>query len=325
MSGIKSFKIFKIIKDFSSSENPMTCNDIIAKWNCKFEESAPTRATIGTTIEDINYMMERYYDCPCFIKRSDSKYKKGWYIKESISPSILRLITDAVCSFPFISQYESERIVEVLNNLNGEDMKNKNSYLKCYGGIKFKKSENKNVLFNIKKIDEAIKYDMKISFDYMKYNADKQRVLHRKYIVSPLFMAYSNRRYYLTAIKDGEKRTFRLDKIDNLKYLDIKRESLKPKFTISDFFESVVNGFSGERERISFYCDEDKIDIVIDEFGKDINIYKRRDGRLEVSVDVNANGFKLWALSHVDYIEVFYPNALREDIIRLLKMNRYGV
>ena len=65
-------------------------------------------------------------------------------------------------------------------------------------------------------------------------------------------------------------------------------------------------------------------DKVVEEFGKDVMITKNEDGSFNASFLTATEGLVYWALQYLDSVEVVSPASVRNEVIKLVKANKYN-
>ena len=164
-------------------------------------------------------------------------------------------------------------------------------------------------------------------FDYCDYGVDKQ--LHKrreeKYTVNPYGMVYSNEHYYLICIKENKPNLsmYRIDRIQNIELTENSLDEQVPDFDPRAAVKNTVYAYTGETETIEMLVDSRKLSDVIDKFGTNITIDSHEDVRLKITLKASPMGMKYWALQYLEFVEVVAPTALRNEIINLIKNNKY--
>jgi predicted DNA-binding transcriptional regulator YafY len=82
---------------------------------------------------------------------------------------------------------------------------------------------------------------------------------------------------------------------------------------------------SGESRVVIFRAKKNIISDIIDWFGKDVNFSNETEDEVTVSVTVNVNAMKYWAMQYANYIRVLRPQSLVDSIKKDLKaaLERY--
>ena len=78
--------------------------------------------------------------------------------------------------------------------------------------------------------------------------------------------------------------------------------------------------FPGKAERVTFKAKKHLMNDLVDWFGTDLFISDETEDEITVSVTVNLNAMRLWALQYALHVRVLEPESLRgqlkEDVHR---------
>lgn len=191
----------------------------------------------------------------------------GYHLKHRLfETSEIRLLMDAVYSFPFITAKQTEDLIEKLQILLSVHERKRFKHLTV--SKPFTKTSNRQVFWNIEQLDAAISVKRKVRFTYLSYNLDKKLVPRRKeaYIVNPYGMVFTNENYYLICIKENKDNVslYRIDRIRDIEItdcgLDPRGNGFDPKEFVEQAFvvlaraiklepaESVIRTFSDTAE-----------------------------------------------------------------------------
>ena len=153
----------------------------------------PDRRTIYSALETL---IELGYDISLYKDNG-----KGYYLLDrQLEPAEAHLLSDAICTFPFISERQTAQLMNKVQSL--VSVYERKQIRNLTVSRSDTKTVNKVVFYNIDMLDEAIEKKVKVKFDYCDYGVDKQ--LHKrrekKYTVNPYGMVYDNEHYYLICI-----------------------------------------------------------------------------------------------------------------------------
>ncbi|MGM9641733.1 MAG: helix-turn-helix transcriptional regulator [Eubacteriales bacterium] len=310
--------LLEIMKEYSSESHILSMGDIRKKMNAIYGLNPDRRTIYGAfdTLTELGYDISLYKD-----------NGKGYYlIDRLLEPSEAHLLSDAICTFPFISERQTSELMKKIQFLvSVHDRKQ----IKNLTVMKpEQKTINKNVFYNIEMLDEAINRKVKVKFDYYDYGADKQ--LHKrrekKYTVNPYGMVYSNEHYYLICImaKQEHLSMYRIDRIQNIEITDYQLDEREANFEPKSAVKTSVYAYTGEIATVEMLLDLSMLNDVIDKFGTKILITEQSDGRLKVSVKASLRGMKYWALQYMEYVEIISPQSLRDDIEKAIQVNCYS-
>ena len=306
--------LLEVLKEYSDEENIMTMKDILTKMNILYGLK-PDRRTVYSAmylLNDLGYDIS-FYD----------ENKEGYYLRSrDIESSEILLLCDAVYSFPFISARQSEQLIKKLQSQVSVHKRKRYRHLKLVN--RERKTDNKQVFLNIEELDEAISLKKKVSFTYLKYDLGKNLIprRERKYIVNPYQMVYMNEHYYLVCNYCGYNDTS-FYKIDRMRDIEILQEDIDRPLESNKEIENAIYAFAGEPEEVIMHCSKYVIDDVIDKFGASVSLTNKDDETFVARVKVSPKGMKYWAMQYMQYVEVIQPQWLRDEIVEIVKNNRY--
>lgn len=141
------------------------------------------------------------------------------------------------------------------------------------------KIENKQILYIIDAINDAINQRKKISFQKIEYNIKKERVLHHggeRYTFSPYSLVWDGDNYYVVGYSDKYQTigSHRVDRIAACPY--ILDESAVPQpvgFDVSKYIKTTFRMYNAPRAEVELLCDNSVMDAIIDRFGPDVQTY----------------------------------------------------
>ena len=149
------------------------------------------------------------------------------------------------------------------------------------------------------------------------------------YTASPWTMIYADDNYYLLAYEKGTFKHFRVDKMDNVKLTDERREGKEAfsDFDMAQYSKSVFGMFGGEMTDVRVRVKNHLVGVVADRFGKDV--FVTRDGEDEFVFSakvVLSPQFFGWLFALGDEAELVSPkiavNQYKEYLKNALKV--YG-
>lgn len=261
-----------------------------------------------------------------------NKERKGrttyYYVGErDIEVAELRLLVDAVQSSKFITEKKSRQLIKKLEHLVSKyDAKKLDRQVYVHGRIK---TMNESIYYNVDKIHSAISNDVQISFQYYRWNVNKEVELRhdgRRYVISPWGLIWDHENYYMVGY-DGDAdivKHFRVDKMIQIEMLEEKREG-KHSFQDGDI---VLYGgkhfgmYAGEEQVVSLHCKNYLAGVMIDRFGRDIKMRPLDQEHFQVDVEVAvSNNFFGWLLGLGDGVKLVGPDevleALRAEVQRI--------
>ena len=310
--------ILNILKKYSDAEHMLSVLDII-KYIENIYGVKNDRRTIERNIELLKEKLD--YDID-IVKVGNKNY---YYLINNpdvdFEPGEIRAIIDTFSYATFIPQTISQEIITKCQNMqNIYENKKLKDYQIYSNNIK---TNNMEIIKNIEDINTAIYKQVKISFDYYKYelNPTLKNVKVGSFKVSPYTVIYSIQELYLIALKEGDKelKKFRLDRIKNIKISDEKVAKGIRKADIEKVVKATISMYGDVGEEITVLCDNSLLDNVLEVFGKDINITKYDANRFKLIMNKDLDGFKYYLLRNLEYIEIIKPQKLKTEIANILK------
>ena len=310
--------ILKILEDYSDESHILNARDIQDKLKSIYDKTADRRTIYSAvdTLIGLGYEISTFEDNGC-----------GYYlIDRPFDPADVRLLTDAVCSFEYISKKQTDELVGKLQAMLPVHER------KRYGTTNIlradKKSPNSQIFLNIELLDQAIDERKKVSFIYTDYDYNKKLVPRRlePYIANPYAMIVESEHYYLVMILEGktEPSFYRIDMMKELTILD-EEISISRKDADLDNVSKVVYAHAGKPEQIRLRCDKKALRYCLERFGLDIMIIPLKDGEtFETVFKASPAGIVYWALQQIEHVEVLAPESLRSQVISAIKANKYG-
>ena len=211
---------------------------------------------------------------------SASVPKKGFYLAaRKFEPAEIRLLIDAVNSAGFITPKKTADLTEKLNNLlsvyQSEELA---SQVYCEQA---NKCNNEEIYHTINVLDSAIKNCEKVKFQHRTRKIDKEKrksYTTKTFIVSPYGLVWKNDNYYLICNKESHNNliSMRLDRIRNIIVLKTPARPVweccdyKDGFDVADYTSKMFNMFGGEIMPVTFVCDLDLREQILDRFGEKV-------------------------------------------------------
>lgn len=228
--------------------------------------------------------------------------KKGYYVrKRDYKLNDVNAIVECIYAARFITEAQAEKYVDIITrnlvSIHQADEIQHEALLLDRG-----KTINPQVFENVQKIYKAMRTKVgkekhvpeKISFKYVAADPKGKTTEMRKgerYIVSPFKIIINDGNYYLLAFDDKKAaaRTFRIDRMKEIKLLGIPRERMDELFSIDEtaYVKQHFNMYSGEVERVELRFINPLLDTVYDKFGRDNLYYQQVDDKhFSIQVEV---------------------------------------
>ena len=315
--------ILDILKEYSDENHKLTQQEIIRLLRVNYDMECDRRSVKN----NILCLKEMGYEI---------SMDGGYYLVERDFEDVeLRMLIDSVLFSKQLSQRQAKGLIEKLKKQGNRYFPAKVSHISNLPDLQH--SDNKQVMYVLDAINDAITEKKKVSFVYNDYGTDFKLHPRREesYIVNPYQVVANNSHFYLIGNYDkyDDISHYRIDRITCVKILD---EAVKPQKEIKDFEKGFslpkhmaehIYMFSGESVPIRLRVNSDLMNELIDWFGRDFRIKKTDDeGILEISFTCNESAMFYWALQYGPYVEVIEPESLRTRIREALRemYERYG-
>lgn len=305
----------KDIKDYLESE----C-DIIAERRSISRDILLLRDAFGMDI-----------DCPT---QGGSYYR---LLSRRFDIDDLRMLAECVHAAKFISKSKARELVENIGSLGSTfDAEQLQEEVFLCDRVK---TTRKGILNNIGRINFAMarkwdakpKQPTKISFQYMKFqindvHSQVERYHGMSYVVSPYKLLINDGNYYLLAYSDYAKdmRTYRVDRMKNVKVLDKPREGYEVYAAIDmeTYTQRVFSMFGGKERRVRIRFENRLLDTVIERFGTEHGVHYVAEDDTHFSVSANveiSDQFFAWVCGFRKKATILAPSDVVEDMRQYLK------
>ena len=314
---LKLLYLMKILLEKTDDTHSITMQEILEEL--KRYDITAERKSIYSDIESL-----RAYGLDIIMEQSNKTY--SYYVgNRQFELPELKLLVDSVQSSKFITAKKSN---ELIKKIEGLASKYEASQLHRQVVVADRvKSENKSILYNVDTIHNAIGSNVKIAFQYFRWDINKQMVLRhdgKGYEVSPWALSWDDENYYLIAFDTEETKIkhFRVDKMVKVALTDKKRdgkESFK-QFDLAAYAKKMFGMFGGEEETVFLQCTNDMANVIIDRFGKDIIIVPVDDKHFCVNVKVAVSRqFFAWVISLGEGVKISGPEHVVEKMCNEVK------
>jgi predicted DNA-binding transcriptional regulator YafY len=309
---LKPFYIMKILMEQTDEQHPITVNELIQELG-KYEISAERKSIYA----DLEMLMEFGLDIICLKGRANQYFigARDFELPE------LKLLVDAVQSSRFITYKKSEELISKLEKLTSvHEAQELHRHVVISDQIK---TMNESIYYNVNDINKAIQENKQIRFKYFDYNLDKQVEYRRNgewYYASPYSFTWDDDNYYMIAFYERYEdiSNFRVDRMTSIEVIDEDRvfEGESQDFNVADYSKKIFRMFSGETGKVKLQFDNSLINVVIDRFGKEVEIQKLDQNTFLIEVDVVAtNTFLSWLFMFGDKVKIVEPLSLKEEMI----------
>ncbi len=305
--------ILEVLKKHSDEEHILSFREIASYLEQEYDLSIERR----TLYANIAMLKEFGYDISSYDDNA-----KGYYLApRRFDRSEVLLLCNAIHASHFISSRQSDdlirKLLETQSRYEAKDFSDK-----VYMPNPLK-TRNKQLLYTIDTVSQAIRENRKLSFVYLRYNDRKQLVPRREelYIVEPRYIVYADSRAYMIVTSENHPGFihYRLDRIRDAQVMAERSRILKNKTDAYEYARNKLFMYAGEARTVSFRCKEKILDQMIDLFGPEAKIYPDSEGSFLISVRTTDTGAIFLAQQFMDSIELLEPLELREQFRKILK------
>ena len=221
------FNIYNILKDYSDADHTLTQKDIIDHLKKDYDMDVDRK----TVLRNINDLIEAGIDIDYVETERGTGKKKNivrsnYYYHSNFEDSELRLLIDGLLFSKYIPNAQCRELIKKIENEGSTYFKSRVKYIALPDE---RVNINQDLFLNIDVIDEAIRKNLKVTFNYLSYGVDKKPYMRndesgkpRVYTVTCVQMVATNNHYYLVCT-DGKHQgvaNYRVDRIKNIKLTD---------------------------------------------------------------------------------------------------------
>ena len=318
--------VLKVLEEYSDEEHYLTQQEIVDKIYQDYDIELE-RKSVGSSL---SMLEELDYDI--------DKGQKGGFalLSRTFDQTEASFLIDAIFSSRSIDGRQAKKIADQVSSCLSKYQRKDYSYI--YKSSEINRTINKQVLYNISVIHEAMKKGKRVGFQYLAYDAERNQTVRRdgfEFIVSPYYLINNFGRYYLLCNYREKYRalqTFRVDYMINIQIKDDwpikKMENLKngPKdFSISKYINEHIYMFGGETIEVELELDGDWVILIVrDWFGENAQI-SHKSGKPYVKIKCNETALYYWVMQYSDCVKVISPVSFVDKIKEGLKkgLERY--
>ena len=306
--------ILEILRKYSDEDHPLMQKEIISLLDKNYGMECDRRSVKNNILS----LKEMGYDISM-----ENGYR---LLSREFDDSELRILIDSVLFSKSISTKQAKGLIEKIRNLASNYFNAKVSHVSNLPELN--RTVNKQALYSLDTINDAISQKRKIEFTYNVMGTDFKLHPKRKepYKVNPYQIVANNGRFYLIANYDKYDNVahFRIDKMTEVVMLDEKVRPMSkvpelekglnlPKHMAEHFYM-----FSGESIYVDIRTTSDMMSELVDWFGTDFKLIEKKEESIVARVKCNYDAMRFWALQYGPYVEILKPealrNRLREDI-----------
>ena len=301
--------ILRILEEFSDEKHPLTREEIERILDEEYGITMERKAFFRH-IEHLQELEEvdlrRVTVKP---KDVDKNACAGFYLADrKFSEMELRMIIDALSGSRYLSQWETEDLVQRLSCLSTQHFQKKMSAYQFVG--RGNKTENETLMLNLELIDEAIAEHKQIKFALLRTDSDGKKVLSdwQNETCSPVRFFVKEHNYYLVGLISLDNQphviSLRLSDMVNVEILDTPAEDIRslPEFKHGVDWQKflrehpALDNLRGKPELCTFLCYRWMLDEAKSHFGDDLRIRQLSEEENQRVVSTLVGASKSWLI-----------------------------
>ena len=313
---LKLLTLLRILEKETDSEQGLSMPQIIERLEA---EGIP--AERKSIYRDLNVLRETGLNI-VKLPRRPVEYA---LLRTELGLSDIMMLIDAVQSSRFLTERKSNQLVKNLKELTSErERKLLDKRVHVQGRIK---NQTESVFHNVDTIHEALQRKRKVEFLYFSYGTDLKRAPRRegkRYVLTPVKVAYVDGNYYLAAYSDKYE-DISIYRIDRMELLQVSAEAatrceLIANYGFEEFEHQSFGMFDGDPEVVTLRVDASVMDVIVDRFGRDVELVKSAPTYAEVRVRVRKSPqFFGWLAGLNGTVTIKTPKRLKDEYKDWLK------
>ncbi len=302
--------LLQYLKENTDEETPASNISIRQMFREKGES-----VSMPTLRDDIASLKKSGYDIDVNEVNGVGTYYK--FLGRDWSLPELQILTDAVSAGQFLTSEKTGMLIDKLRQMAGPSERTK--LRPSIRTAQHVKAPNEQLLYTLQAIQEAIDADRRITFRHDVYDAQLHRIpKHNGYVyeVSPYATIWKEDRYYLIgwSEKHNDIARFRIDRMELPKQSRKKRRPAPDSLHLEDHSDKIFSMFTGPEETVTLRCRPHLMNVLVDQFGTDLNIIRRDEKSLDVTVTVNLSPtFYGWLFQFAGEMTVIAPESVCEQ------------
>ncbi len=306
---IKLLRIMEFLRAESTEGKPVSTSQIISYLN-----SIHISCERRTLYKDMDMLIESGAN----IVKTELGRENAYYMNEvSFSLAEVKTLIDAVQAANFVPADKTANLVEKLLSYAGvrrsEIVRDNIIFYNNH------KHSNQDIYENIEQIELAIRQKKQVSFYYFDLDEKRNRVYRKekkRYITDPVALVFSEDNYYLVAYSQKYQNAvnYRVDRMDTVEVEEepICEEALIKKRKTETYTEQVFKMYNGEAELVTMEFAPDKLGVIYDKFGENIEVRHADKGWLKIKVTVQISPtFWGWIYQLGDQIKIVSPKGVK--------------
>lgn len=284
---LKLLYLLRMLAENTDEYHPMSTPEIIERL-----AADDIHAERKSIYDDMARLTDFGYD----IVQLHSRQGGGYYMAgRRFELAELKLLVDAVQSSRFITAKKSRELIAKLEQLaSRHDAGKLQRQVYVAGRVK---TRNESIYYSIDNIHRAIQENRQIQFTYLEWTVEKElrpRRAGEKYQVSPWALIWREENYYLAAYDaaGGVLKHYRVDKMGDVLLTDTEREGMEQfsRMDLAAYTNRTFGMFGGEEETVTLEFPDRLVGVVLDRFGREVELRPVEGGVFRIRVEVAVSG-----------------------------------
>ena len=314
----KLLRMEQIFKTLTDENNVLTGNELI-----EMLEKEGIKAERKTIYDDIATLNDSGVTIETVKKGHSNAY--FYASREDFTAEELFILASAAASCRFLTSRKSNELITKLQRITNKFTAAQLGRQIYVAQRSRNKSVNETIYYSINTIQNAIAKKKKITFRYYTYNTMKKRQLKHggeQYLVSPNELVWENDNYYLTCVchNHGEVCRYRVDRMADVSMTDSKIAAFTDDEKKElESFKSLFTMYGGEKRELKIQFDNSLMDVVIDRFGENVELFKNSEETFVIRCEVQlAPTFWGWLFQFGTSAKILEPYDVVKQAQRML-------
>lgn len=310
------------IMQHTDADHPLNISQIIQHLKAKgIHAERKSVARDLQTISEAGFSIEK-----C------ENHNDGFYMTDQIFEDYeLKILADAVASAAWLTEKDSEKLIQKLASAateNGRNLISSTTYIDS--SLKSEDAANK-IKFDT--VLHAIMDRHQISFQYTVVGPDGKKEPYRGgkvYTASPYYLPLYENEYYLIANPSEHDHAthFKLDLMENITETELPVRPVSEisefkdqgsSFSINKYLKESVHMYNGVPEALALHCSKWVRRNIQRKFGKNIVMINQPDGSFKVHVKaVASEGFYQWLAGYGRNIVIEEPERIKNEFLEFI-------
>lgn len=311
--GDRWFLIYEFLRKNSRKGRPVSRKQILDYLYNTYD----IKISVNTFYSDIAAVQRDPFSLDVQLDKRAFRGAGGYWVANTLfKPHELRLMVDSIQSSQFITQKTADAISQKIKTMAGDAER---EALKRPAVVANRiKNMNESVVEGSGKFYEAIDARRKASFLYFHKTPSREQPKaytngKRPVIVSPFALFWNKGLYYLYAYDGTIFRTYRVDRMEDIRVLNLPREG-ENEYNASNLTQqraTVFEMYGGKEYAISFRCQNQMTDAVLDAFGEGVSLIPDGDNHFTFSALIEESPpFYAWVAKFGRRIKITAPDEI---------------